>query len=81
MYQSNDRAADDMEGCPATLFVLSATGDWVNRGIVNVSVMSVNRLGGSDVVLESRVDSQSRYEKPEETLIVWSENGSSKKND
>lgn len=66
------------------LYVLNAARHWDDRGTGHVSAMYSDRLGGmslivrdeqtSAVLLESKIDTETSYQKQQETLIVWSEN-------
>ncbi|OQV18830.1 Serine/threonine-protein phosphatase 4 regulatory subunit 3 [Hypsibius exemplaris] len=68
------------------LYVLNAARHWDDRGTGHVSAMYSDRLSGmslivrdeqsQSVLLESKIDTDTSYQKQQETLIVWSENDS-----
>ncbi|XP_055331165.1 serine/threonine-protein phosphatase 4 regulatory subunit 3A-like [Paramacrobiotus metropolitanus] len=66
------------------LYVLNASRHWDDRGTGHVSAIYSERLIGMSlivrdeqsaaVLLESKIDMETSYQKQQETLIVWSEN-------
>ena len=68
------------------LYVLNSQRHWDDKGTGHVTAINVDRLGGwslivreeqtSVVLLESKIEMETSYQKQQETLIVWSENDS-----
>lgn len=68
------------------LYVLNAARHWDDRGTGHVSAIYSERVSGMSLVvrdentsvmlLESKIEPETSYQKQQETLIVWSENDS-----